>query len=360
MKGLGYDIRSFMRYVLPYLLIFSFSEYAVGSGIDKGFVNDIQNCHSQLVQAKLDYYRRLYPDILFTILNGGLESAEEMMVLDTLLGPEPKSMDYEHPEDLREELMNASSYRIWLMLQNKMPSAALFKADDPLGWQENICVITLDPCVIGSSDLDATAFLLDLPEAMISKIPPNLRLNNEDYLEFTIDHEAYHCLKSMYVGPQSMSFKRLWGEYNHYLNEKAADTFALAIHIKKSKGQTQFAKNFRLIRGMSLLNADPDHYTCDALKQLMDVPESELVSMSDTEIFKLANNIKDNLEISYDDYLEYLAAAIKAMEILGIESPDQEKLEENLKGINVDQSLTNKFVESSRSCLADLQGGNGQ
>ena len=346
-----------MRSILFFIFfLFACSSHCLAHEQDVGPVSGVENCYNSLVEAKRDYYRQLYPDILFLVLKGGVETSEEMIVLDTLLGSAPASMDYEHPEDLRQDLMNISAHRIWLMLQHRLPSAALFKADNPLGWQENVCVITFDPCAMATSDLSATAFLLDLPKEILHKIPEQLRLKNKDYIEYTMDHEVYHCLKSMYIGPQTMSEHSLWGEYNHYLEEKAADAFALAMHLKKHKRLTPFVRNLSRIRGVSIYNGDPDHYTSDAIRQLLNVPVAEIVNMSDAEVFKLANQIKDKLTINYNEYLQYLASAIKATEKLGGTIPEQEQLEQKLAGVKVNAELVNKLVESTRQHLSELQG----
>lgn len=345
-----------MQYVIFCMLVIcSVSAFSQVVDEDAIHTSDFQNCHNSLVEAKRDYYRRLYPDILFVVLKGGAETPEEIVALDTLLGPEPVNLDYEHPHDLREELMIVNIGRLWFMLQNGIPSAALFKADNPLGWQEHICVLTFDPCVVASSSLDATGYLLGLPTEVVRKVPEDLRLDTEDYIEFTMDHEVYHCLKSMYVGPQTMSSHDLWGEYNHYLNEKGADAFALAMHIKKHNKLTLFAENITRIRGISLVNADPNHFTCDALRQISRIPVAELLDMIDAEVFSLANRIQRDLTISYDEYLQYLAAAISATKILGSKVTDLNLLEEKVKGVKVNQGLVKKLVESSRSCLGELQ-----
>ena len=308
-------------------------------------------CHESIVNEKRDYYNRLYPDILFAPFYGGAETSEEMVALDVLLGQEPISLDYEHPADLREELMLLSAERIWLMLQHQHSSAALFKADNPQGWQENICVITLDACAVAAIDPGAGNFSIELPAEIARDIPGGLRLNKKDYIEYVFDHEAYHCLKSMYVGPQRMSSMDLWGEYTHYLNEKGADVYAVALHIKKYKGITPFVENIRRFRELSFYSADPDHHTCDALNKLVSIPADDIVSMTNQEIFELANNIKQDLTISYDEYVMYLAAAIEAIKILGAESPELKEIEKKTKGLEPDRDLVNKLVEKSRSCL---------
>ncbi|KPJ94693.1 MAG: hypothetical protein AMJ53_04725 [Gammaproteobacteria bacterium SG8_11] len=345
-----------MQYILfCILVVLSISAFSQTDDEEAIHALDSQSCHSKIVEAKRDYYRRTYPDILFVIFKGGDETLDDMVVLDTLLGPNPVNLDYEHPNELREDLMIVSAGRVWFMLQNSIPSATLFKADNPLGWQEHICVVTLDPCVVASSNLDATGYMLELPIEELQNVPEEMCLDKEDCIEFTIDHEAYHCLKSMYVGPQTMSSHTLWGEYNHYLEEKGADAFALAMHIRKHNRLTPFAENITRIRGASLLNADPNHFTCDALKQMSHIPIEELTNMTDAEVFNLANQIKKERTISYDEYLDYLAAAISAIKILESENANLSSLEEKIKGVKVNQDLVKKLVESSRSCLSELQ-----
>ena len=345
-----------MQYVLfCILVIYSISVFS--QDVETGAIpaSDFQSCHGALVEAKLDYYRRVYPDILFTIFKGGDESVENMVVLDTLLGPKPVNLDYEHPKELREDLMIVSAQRLWIMLKNRAPSATLFKADDPLGWQEHICVLTLDTCALATSNFDATANLLELPTAAMQKIPEKMQLDKKDYIEFTIDHEVYHCLKSMYIGPQTMSSHALWGEYNHYLEEKGADAYALAMHIRKHNRLTLFAENITRIRGISLFNADPNHFTCDALEQTLRIPIEEISRLSDAEVFYFASGIKEELSISYQEYLNYLAAAIVATKKLGTENMSLNSLEEKVKAVKIDQVLVEKLVESSRSCLSELR-----
>jgi hypothetical protein len=318
----------------------------------------ISNASEELLNQKLDYYRKLYPEMTFMILKGGDELVADMMALDLALGYQPKSMDYEHPPKLREELMLASANRIVFMLKYRMPSASLFKADDPLGWQANVCVLTINPDEIAADSIWATQHLLDIPLENIQKIPKDLRLQANDYLEFVIDHEVYHCLQSMYVGPQKMSHKEYWGEYNSFLNEQGADAYGLGMHIKtRHKKDTSFAKNLPRIRGMALYNADPDHLTCEALQQIAKVPVSKLDEMSANEIFEMANRIRESLTIGYDEYLQYLASAIQAMKELGVEALVSEELHNSVKGIQSDPVQAKELVSNTRRYLSELGCG---
>ena len=164
-----------------------------------------------LLDEKIEDYGHLYPEITFLILQGEEEFLADMMTLNRELGSQPSSMDYEHPLVLREDLMYVSVERIRIMLESQSPSASLFEVDTNQSHQEYVCVLTINPRWVAADSIIATTHLLDLPQEVIKKIPQDMRLLPADYLAFVIDHEVYHCLKSMYVGPQLMSHKELWG-----------------------------------------------------------------------------------------------------------------------------------------------------
>ena len=231
-----------------------------------------------LLKKKLQYYRAQYPEILILNLEGGVDFPADLVALDLVLGFQPVSLDYEHPPELRKDLMVVSFERIISMLRYQAPSAALFKADDPLGWQEHVCVLTIDPRKIAADSNTASQHLLSLPPEAIRNIPRDFKLLSGNYLEFVIDHEIYHCLKSMYVGPQQRSHMQFWAEYNQFVEEQGADAYALGMHIKLQGEITPFTANIRRIRGMSLYNADPDHLTCKALERVLELPVEDLVN----------------------------------------------------------------------------------
>jgi hypothetical protein len=316
--------------------------------------HDKSNFLDSLLNEKLEFYRHLYPEISFLILKGGDELVADMMALDLALGHQPSSLDYEHPPKLREDLMIASANRIVYMLQYSMPSASLFKADDPLGWQEHICVLTINPDEIAADSVQATRNLLDLPQEFIQNIPDDLRLQPTDYLEFVIDHEVYHCLQSMYVGPQEMSHKEFWGEYNHFLNEQGADAYAMGMHINTRLENSSFAKNILRIRGMALYSGDPDHLTCKALQQIFKVPVEDMAEMSAKEVFGTANRIREHVTISYDEYIQYLASSVQAMKVLGVEDLVSDELRNRIKDVQSDPAQVKELVTNTRRYLSEL------
>jgi len=309
-----------------------------------------------LLDEKIEYYRYLYPEIVFLILNGDDELPADMIALDQVLGYQPKSMDYEHPAELREDLMFVSVGRVELMLQSKMPSSSLFKTDTPLSQQEYICVLTINLYDMAADSIRSTQHLLELPQKVIQKIPKDLLLPPGDYLAFVIDHEIYHCLKSMYVGPQLMSHKKLWGEYNIFHNELGADAYALGMHIKTRDEDSIFAKNIMKIRGMALYNGDPDHLTCKALEQVLKIPSNNIAEMSAYEVFDMANRIKDRLTTDYDEYIRHLASKVQAMKELGVEEQISEEFLNKIKGIPADPKEVKALVANARRCSSDLCG----
>ena len=309
-----------------------------------------------LLDEKIEDYRHLYPEITFLILQGGDEFLADMMTLNRELGSQPSSMDYEHTPALREDLMYVSVERIRIMLESQAPSASLFEVDSNQSHQGYVCVLTINPRWVAADSINATMHLLDLPQEVIQNIPQDMQLPAADYLAFVIDHEVYHCLKSMYVGPQLMSYKELWGGYNHFLNELGADAYALGMHMKTRGEVSLFARNILRIRGMALYSADPDHLTCNALKQILNVPIENITKMSANEIFDLANSIKERQLTGHDAYVQYLASAVQAMKEIGMDEHISEDLHNKLKDIPADPEQVKNLVTNARRCLAELSG----
>lgn len=310
-----------------------------------------------LLNSKVEYYRQLYPEIMFMILKGGKDIQDDMMVLNLMLGDQPMSLDYEHPPTTREDLMYVSIERIRMMLQAYAPSSSLFKVSNPPGGQENVCVLTINPIKVAANSMQATESLLDIPQKFIRKIPQDMQLSSSDYLAFVIDHEVYHCLQSMYVGPQLMSNKDLWAEYNLFHNELGADAYAVGMHIKNRDEDSLFAKNILRIRGMALYNIDPGHLTCKAIVQVLKLPTDEISAMSAKEIFDLATTIKDQLTRTYDEHVQYLASAVEAMKEIGVGDLVSVEFQDRIKEIQADPIQVKELVGNSRRVFKELCQG---
>ena len=107
---------------------------------------------------------------------------------------------------------------------------------------------------------------------------------------------------------------------------------------------------------MSLYNADPDHLTCKALQQVMEVPVADIVEMSTNQIFELANHIKDSLTIDYPGYLQHLASAVQAMKEIGVKALVAEELLDGVKDIPPESKQVKELVANARRCLSELSG----
>ena len=335
----------------------SYAESTTGANDqNETYISEKRSYLNTLLEDKVEDYRHLYPEIMFMVLQGKNKIMDDMMTLDAALGDLPSSMDYEHPPELREDLMYVSAKRIRMMLQSHAPSASLFKVDNPIGGQEHVCVLTINPIAVAPDSIGATENLLDLPREVMQNIPKDILLSPDDYLAFVIDHEIYHCLKSMFVGPQLLSQKELWAEYNLFFNEQGADAYAVAMHIKSRGEVSRFAKNILRIRGMALYSVDPGHMTYRGIEQLLKTPIENIADMSANEVFDLANSIKDHLTTSYDIYVRQLASVVQAMTVIGVGELVSAEFRNRTKGIKVDPEQVKELVANSRHNFAELSG----
>lgn len=309
-----------------------------------------------ILDDKLEDYKHQYPEINFLLLRGGDQTVEDMVTLGRVLGKKPVNMDYEHPAELRKDLINVSVNRILFMLQSQMPSSSLFKTNKKLSGQQYVCVLAISPVQIAGNSIQATRHLLDQPLEFVRNIPKRLLLSPEDYLAFVIDHEIYHCLQSMYSGPQPMSHKKLWGEYFQFLNEQAADFYALGMHIRKSRRVTTFCRNIQRIRCVSLASADANHFTSKGIQQLLKIPAREFINADTSAVFAKARHFREHEVIDYNTYIQYVSSAIEAMKVLGLSSLITEELQISQVEISPDPSQVDELVSHTRQCLAELAG----
>jgi hypothetical protein len=158
----------------------------------------------------------------------------------------------------------------------------------------------------------------------------------------------------MFIGPQKMSHKKFAGEHNNFHNEQGADAYAIGMHISNRLEVSAFARNILRIRGMSLYSADPDHLTCKALQQIFKVPVVDIAEMNAKEIFEMANEIRERLAISYDEYIQYLASSIQAMKELGVEEMVSNDIRNRVRGVQSDSEQVKELVTNTYRYLSDL------
>lgn len=280
---------------------------------------DVTEQHRTLIENKIDFYNKAFPDILFTHLEGDENWHGEMVALVTALGNDAVPLDYQHPPELRQQLMEQTLERLIVMLRKNIISATTFRlGKNSVLDRPNLCVVTLNPGRIIASDLEATRYMLDLSAEVIGKVHPARHLNHDDHLSFAVDHEVYHCLDSILFGGAPMTHKELGGEYNLFLRESAADTFALGLHVKRNGVITPYARNITHIRALWLFSDSPNRCTFESMREIHKTGVSRLATMSIREIANLAHEIAGNTAGSYDDYVTRRVAALKAARILGL------------------------------------------
>ena len=277
------------------------------------------------IQQKLDFYNKEFPDIQFVHLKNG-DWEKSLQALELFIGYQATSLDYEHPEELREDLLFVTVAKIQMMLVNKITSSYLFKVgQSPAASRKYGCVITLDPKTTVYNDEVSTQYFVDLPEEVIRSIPLQNHIDNEKHLDFIIDHEAFHCIDTYKFGGIPMSDKAYSTRYDTYKRESQADMFAIAMNTHRHKAVTQCSDNMKLLRGMTLLNGEPQHYSVDAMQLIISYSQKNIVNSNPNELVGLVNKLYKENSPSYRDYIEYRVAAIDAIYQLGQKVYEMEK-----------------------------------
>jgi len=271
-----------------------------------------------IIHQRLEMYRDTFPDIAFVQAAGGSQWRDDYVALDTLLGEQSISLDYEHPPTLAVELNEVSKRRLAIMLRNNIVSASLFRTDgrSPLAGAP-LCIVTLNPQSFAKSRIDATADMLDLPHTALARIPKVRLLEPRDHLLFTIDHEIFHCLESALLGGAPMTTAQWGGEYNLFRRENSADAFALAMHRRQSSSSAPYAQNIVLVRALWFFSSGPNYRTYESLREVLLVPVAELARKSVRELIALADNVRDRKVPGYEVFLTQHATALRAAQALG-------------------------------------------
>ena len=274
----------------------------------------------KIIDLKLDYYNNNYKDIRFVQFRGGAEWHGDLVTILTMLGTDPDALDYEHPPQLREILLDVSYDRLKTMLQLNIVSATMFRVGkDSVVDRANLCIITLNPEVFVANDYIATKYMLDISSEDMEKIDPARYLDHEHHVEFTIDHEAFHCLDSYFNGGSPQTTKDLGAEYNLFRRESIADAYAMALHIKNHKGITSYARNIVHARALWVFSDSPNRCTFETIRELLNYDHEQLSKITDKQLIGLAQHIRNKTVGDYDSYVVQRAAAIHAAKSLGMD-----------------------------------------
>ena len=265
---------------------------------------------ADVILQKLAFYASQYPDMNFIVLDSAADLRKNIQVLARVIGEDPVPEDYAHPLNLRETLLSVTIDRIATMLATRMVSSTLFKTGkNALAKRSHVCVVTIDPWGIARDDRAATEHLLSLSDDEFLTIPSSKYLEHFSHLQYTLDHEIYHCLDSRLNGPIPMSSHEFWGGYSSYKNELGADAFAVMMNIGTHNGVTAYAKTLNNIRGLALLTGDFDHLTHGVIAEVLEMNPDKIVRANVYERFRLASEMRSRFAGSYEDYISYSTAA---------------------------------------------------
>lgn len=273
-----------------------------------------------LINRKIDFYNREFPQIRFVHLEGGADWHGDMMALMMLLGADADNLDYAHPPSLQADLLAVSLERLRQLLQRDIISATTFrvgrksKLDRPY-----MCAITLNPRTVLRDDREATRHMLDFSDEAMARVHPSRYLNPMDHLEFAIDHEAHHCLQAYHYGGLPQANDPMHGEYHAFRSESMADAYAMAMHIRARGSITPYARNLVHLRALWMFTDTPNRCTFETVRELLRYEPSFLSSLTTPALMELASHITDRTIGSFDAYLQQRVAALKAATRLGFD-----------------------------------------
>jgi len=279
---------------------------------------------NQAIQDKLDFYNQTFPKIQFVHLKNG-EWRKSLEALQLFIGYQATNLDYEHPENLREDLFVVTLGKIQMMLVNKITSSYLFKVGEmAAASKEYACVLTLDPATV-LNNLVATQYLIELPEDTLKSLSPSAYIDNDRHLDFIIDHEIFHCIDTFQHGGIPMSDKAYSTRYDSFKRESQADMFAVAMHVHRNKTLTPCANNMMMMRGMTLINGEMQHNSTDAMQLIIDSDQRELINNQPKELFEIVKQLYKTIAPNYEKYLTYRVAAVEAIKRLGKQVNEMEQ-----------------------------------
>ena len=280
---------------------------------------------NQAIKKKLDYYNQTFPYIQFVHLKNG-EWEKSLQALELFIGYQATSLDYEHPKELREDLLYVTVAKIQMMLINKITSSYLFKVGEmPVASKKHACVITLDAATNVLTNQIATQYFIDLPLDALKSLPEKSYLDKEQHLNFIIDHEAFHCLDSFHYGGIPMSMKEYSTRHDTYKRELQADMFAIAMNMRRNKKLTRYANNIMTVRAMTLINGELQHDSSSAMQLMINSDKEKFIHTQPMELVKKVKQLYKTIAPNYEQYINFRVAAIEVVGMLGKQVNEYEK-----------------------------------
>lgn len=280
---------------------------------------------TSLVTKRLQEYAKSYPDIYFLHLKGD-KNNEGFNTLPKQLGEDADNMDYEHDTAARNDLLDLQFMRINYLQNNNMPSATLFKTGKDSNFkQPYVCVITVNESLFQNNPTASLQFMLGdpLPDELQGK---NISaFDNNTFLQFTVDHEIYHCLDAYLHGNSiSKTSDDNAAAYQHFLSEYRADLYASLVTRQSTPLAIEFLTLLASFRTMGLVDMDTEHYTASAIRQAIKTPVSNLNNFAKTVIAENTRELARDSQPGANEYGRLINAANGLALYVGIDSVDRD------------------------------------
>lgn len=264
--------------------------------------------HPQL-QLRLEAYVRTFPKIAFVHLPGP-EGIDSLLAVAQRLGHNAYDAVYEHPDDVRNLLLEAQLSRIALMLKNNVPSATLLHVGDNAELKEPfVCVLTLNERHFSSHNAGAATRLL-IGGLEFLRTGSVTQLSNMTFLRFTLEHELFHCLDAYLNGPTIRRTEtEVAGRYEFFRAEQRADLYAAMSLRRAGCDARAFLAALADMRTLSFLDWDHAHYTAPILHDAMELPVIDRASVSLEDFALQISRLADQRVMSQEGFVRLLSAA---------------------------------------------------
>ena len=309
----------------------------------------------KVIKKKIDYYNSTYPDILFVQVDGGVKQHGDLKAIKGMLGTGADALDYQHPADLREMLMDATMERLRIMLERDAVSATLFKVGESSTIDRtNLCIITLNPVEYVANDYYATRYMLDLSDAEMKKVHPARYLDHIHHLQYTVDHEAFHCLDSVFNGGVPQTYEKWGGEYNMFRRESIADAYAMVMHIREHGDVTRYAQNMAHIRALWLYADSPNRCTFETVREVLRYDDKVIRSVTVKDLIGLVTHIRDRSVGDYQTFVAQHAATVEAARQMDIDISFYGQQWQEMQSIKTNPALVKYLLNRYKFYYAKL------
>lgn len=276
---------------------------------------------AETIQNRLGDYQKAYTDIEFVLIDSA-EDYGQLLPLTESLGEDVSNLDYQHPETMREELVEVQQYRIGVLLDSGSGSSTLFRTPNAkITSKPYSCLITLNQALLDNNPLAATSLMYGLDEQDLAAMPVELHIDNDRFLLYMLDHEVFHCVDGYmngYLYPQTSD--PLKANRDRSVAELRTEIFASMAHLTRNPGDSRLLRNLSRARTLGLLDWDVEHYTSPALQQL--IRQAKAYKPDIKSLALQATDFAEGVTPSFEDHVGFLVAAWAVVQEHGLTMED--------------------------------------